>query len=252
MTLSYDGLLYMSASFAFFMFVYKYVVSAALRGCSKAYESLPREKRVGVDTSLMALLHSTLVGSMALYLFLFSDVITPTVIRQEVPLLKLAVCILVGYIMADTSVLVCNPTADVYDWSMFVHHVICLYTGYAAAVSAELPYYQLQWTLMELFNPFNNLRFILKELGQKTSTLYLMNGIALVGMFFLARVAPIPFFWYHLTSIIQSEDFSGVTFSMKVVALVLSPTMHLLNLFWFYKIFTGLLKYLSTKAEKKV
>ncbi|XP_035663665.1 TLC domain-containing protein 4-B-like [Branchiostoma floridae] len=199
----------------------------------------------------MALLHSVLVGSMALYLFLFSDVITPTVIRQEVPLLKLSVCVLVGYTMADTVVLASNPTEDVSHWSMFVHHVICLYTGHAAAASAELPYYQLQWILMELANPFNNLRLILKELGQKTSTLYQVNGLVLLAMFFLTRVAPIPFFWYHLTSIIQSEDFSGVTFSMKVVALVLSPTMHCLNLFWFYRIYRGVIKYFFGNKDKK-
>ncbi|XP_019631523.1 PREDICTED: transmembrane protein 56-like [Branchiostoma belcheri] len=199
----------------------------------------------------MSLFISPLVGFIGLYLFLFSDVIAPDVIRQEVPLLKLAVCILLGYLIADFGIRAANPASDVCDWSMFLHHVLTLYAGHSSAASADLPYYQVLWTLMELPNIFNCLRVILKELGQKTSLIYVLNGLALTLVTFLTNVAPIPLFWYHMIPLVQSEAFSEVTFGMKVATFVLSPIMHILQCFWFFKVCRGAFEYFFGKTVRK-
>ncbi|XP_078662618.1 TLC domain-containing protein 4-B-like isoform X2 [Branchiostoma floridae x Branchiostoma belcheri] len=221
MALNSGDLICITASFACFVSLYKFVIPAALGRVSKKYNSLPDVRKVCVKE------------------------------RQEVPLLKLAVCILLGYLIADFGIRAANPTSDACDWSMFLHHVLTLYAGHSSAASADLPYYQVLWTLMEIPNIFNCLRVILKELGQKTSLIYVLNGLALTLVTFLTNVAPIPLFWYHMIPLVQSEAFSEVTFGMKVATFVLSPIMHILQCFWFFKVCRGAFEYFFGKTVRK-
>ncbi|KAI8489486.1 hypothetical protein Bbelb_329290 [Branchiostoma belcheri] len=214
MALNSGDLICITASFACFVSLYKFVIPAALGRVSKKYNSLPDAQALSaLPKSTACLTRAARVGTTRDQNSSHDDrIIFKT--RWSASLASTSSYSLTSSRLtsSDFGIRAANPTSDACDWSMFLHHVLTLYAGHSSAASADLPYYQVLWTLMEIPNIFNCLRVILKELGQKTSLIYVLNGLALTLVTFLTNVAPIPLFWYHMTPLVQSEGFSEVTF----------------------------------------
>lgn len=56
--------------------------------------------------------------------------------------------------------------------------------------------------LMELSTPFVSLRGILSKMGLKTSKLYVINGLIMLGSFFFCRVAMFPYVCYMYSQVV--------------------------------------------------
>jgi len=72
----------------------------------------------------------------------------------------------------------------------------------------------------------------------RKSRLFLLNGIAMAAIFFIARIASIPPYWLKIYSIIgttQSDDLG----KLWIVLISTCFILDLINIFWFYKIFQG-------------
>ncbi|CAH1272606.1 TMEM56 [Branchiostoma lanceolatum] len=184
-------------SFFFHLAVFKWFASPVLRRLWPVFATLPTDKQVSSQNYVMSLIHGAVVGGLGLYAFLFSSL----------PPEK-----------------ICRETA--------VHHVCGLWMAYFGTVDPVIPYFGNLWLMSELSSPFLHLRVLLLNMGQKTSLLYKVNGVALLVVFFLCRILTIPL-WSHLKPHLGTDELYGTRFGLRVGLFVLTPFQHLFNVFWF-------------------
>lgn len=73
---------------------------------------------------------------------------------------------------------------------MYIVHGATCCVGYTmGALMLSLHFYGALFLMWELSTPFVQLRWALHKLGKSETTLYKVNGLAMVATFFLARIA---------------------------------------------------------------
>uniref|UniRef100_A0A670ZWZ6 TLC domain-containing protein n=1 Tax=Pseudonaja textilis TaxID=8673 RepID=A0A670ZWZ6_PSETE len=132
------------------------------------------------------------------FLLTLSPIIHPC--RGDPWLVKLNVAVTCGYLLYDLLLLVryWKTLGD----SLFVcHHLVALYAyGYVLS-RGVLPYFANFRLLSELSTPFVNLRWFLDATGwSRTSRLVLANGLAMMVVFFMVRIAVIPSYYMQVYS----------------------------------------------------
>lgn len=85
---------------------------------------------------------------------------------------------------------------------------------------------------------------ILLRLGHEETILYKIVGVSWVVVFFLVRILPSPYVLYHLVNG-HYAAFSTFEFWSCVCT---TPLPFALNSYWFYLLFTGVVKFLSKRA----
>ena len=103
--------------------------------------------------------------------------------------------------------------------------------------------------MTELSTPFVNLRAILAQHKMTNTKLYSINGIMMALMFFLFRMC---FYYYMIFIVIEKfvfyrsdvfwDTYPKHQYWACYVCMVLYMIMYLLNVYWFSKIFAGLMK----------
>ena len=125
------------------------------------------------------------------------------------------------------------------------HHVFSIFL-WPYALTRGLCAYHINYFLVSEVTNFNmSLRWILSALKMSDTTLYLVNGLAWIPLFFSVRVAVIP----RLFASFVGSDWSVFTPIQRWVALLTLPIPSMLNLYWSKKIVFGALKFLATGEE---
>ena len=72
----------------------------------------------------------------------------------------------------------------------------------------------------------------------KTSPIFVANGVAMAITFFAVRIAVMPPYWLKVYSVYGTEPFNRLG-HIQLVLVVTCAVLDVINLFWFYKIYTG-------------
>jgi hypothetical protein len=131
---------------------------------------------------------------------------------------------------------------DLGGWDSITHHVIFVMASFAAGWN-KIFCFPFSWLVVgELSTPFLNLRWFLRAVGMKDSSLATINGLLFAITFFIARV--LIFGWGVFEMVI---DFSFIWNKIESVYGVRYVVVNIfaafaLNLYWFYLIVMGILR----------
>ena len=162
---------------------------------------------------------------------------------------NIAVCM--GFLLADTFLMLLYWKNIGGTVGHVIHHAVavtaytlCLHNGY-------LTYFANFRLIAELSTSFLNLRWILSAIGEKNSVIYYYNGLTLTATFFLSRIAVIPYFYYLVYVLIQTDSYKmGVGSSVHIVWIAICIILDILNMAWFRKMVRGILQYLHNDDVK--
>ncbi|XP_063727612.1 TLC domain-containing protein 4-A-like [Symsagittifera roscoffensis] len=131
---------------------------------------------------------------------------------------------------------------------MVIHHIVGLVITQFAMHDRGWLMEKLVFCLMEVANPFINLRFLMLGVDvPKTSNTYLSASLIMIISFFLFRILPIPYIYrggiYKL--ILYPQYGSWAHFWMFTLYVLLS----LMNIYWFYVMLLGLHKTFIRKSK---
>ncbi|KAJ8306487.1 hypothetical protein KUTeg_017032 [Tegillarca granosa] len=94
-----------------------------------------------------------------------------------------------------------------------------------------------------------SLRWMLDALKfSKTSNLFFINGLLMVGSFYAVRILILPFYWYKIYTIYGTDDFIKLGFAQAVM-IVTSIMLDGLNCFWGYRMYLGARKVVKLKLD---
>uniref|UniRef100_A0A803SXP2 TLC domain-containing protein n=1 Tax=Anolis carolinensis TaxID=28377 RepID=A0A803SXP2_ANOCA len=196
-------------------------------------------------------LHALIVGLFCLYILWFDDAVNANPIWGDPWLVKLNVAITCGYLLYDLLLLMryWRTLGD----SLFVcHHLAALYAyGYVLS-RGVLPFFANFRLISELSTPFVNLRWFLDTAGwPRSSWLVLANGLAMMVVFFVVRIAVIPsyyaqvYFWYG------TPEYERLGLWVQLAWIVPSVALEVLNVVWMYRIIRGFYRaFCRSKARK--
>ncbi|KAI8514216.1 hypothetical protein Bbelb_085400 [Branchiostoma belcheri] len=153
-----------------------------------------------------------------------------------------------GRILAE---LVLTLEQQVFGVDILVHHLVSLITGSQAVFVGAMPWHMNLGIMMELSNPFQTIRIVLLELGQKTSQAYVINGLCFVTVFFLCRIATIPLYWYYTLPVILSGRMFQFDWLTIVGALGTHTVFELMSVYWFGKMVRSVLKLVRGEKRKE-
>ena len=123
------------------------------------------------------------------------------------------------------------------------HHFLpVIFWPYCALESRALALV-LFFICTELTNIGQHCRMILLKLGLEENPIYTVIGVSWVVAFFIVRILPSPYLFSHLVNANYSE-FSSYQFWC---VFFLCPLPFILNSYWFYLLFTGVIKFLNKK-----
>ncbi|CAK0787821.1 hypothetical protein CVIRNUC_011043 [Coccomyxa viridis] len=152
-----------------------------------------------------------------------------------------------GYFIYDAAVSIVRYEGLAY----LVHGVIAgvLYTY--GALTGFLSYYGAAFLMWELSTPFVYMRWFLFTLGKTESKAYIINGLLMVGTFFVARNVFGTFmsidFWR-----VSGRELAHPTSSLLPAVLwfyrLSCISLNSLNAMWFYKMLKGAIKVLAGPA----
>ncbi|XP_035688098.1 TLC domain-containing protein 4-B-like [Branchiostoma floridae] len=235
-------------SFIFHLTISEWLSSPLLRKLAPVFVTLPANKQVVLRNSVMSTFHAAIVGGLGVYMFFLYDGLKAEDLWFEMPIFAYASSVAMGYEMADNLLMAMYD--PLRDWKIVLHHAVGIWGCHNVIAQPQALYFGTSWTLFELSTPFINMRLILDALGHKRSHLYKVNGVAMLVVFFLCRVATIPMFFGLIPHIKTGEVYklgSGILINL----FVLSPILYMLNIFWFIKICKGAYRVLFAPKIKK-
>ncbi|XP_066287914.1 TLC domain-containing protein 4-B-like [Branchiostoma lanceolatum] len=185
----------------------------------------------------MSICHAAIIGGRALYMFLFVYGATPLEdLWFQTPFYVNAACFSLAHMAADS--LLMTIYVPLRDWKMILHHAIVVWGCNNAIAGPTVQYVGNTLFLTELSTPFVNMRLILHTLGHRRSLLYKVNGVAMLVVFFLCRIATIPNFFEVIPHMTTGEIYK-IRSGALINIFVLSPVLCAMNVFWFIKMCKG-------------
>ncbi|KAH0628702.1 hypothetical protein JD844_010131 [Phrynosoma platyrhinos] len=250
------GYCIVASSFVAFQFSFSALSPQLSLSLSPSYSTLSSVKQSEWNSRYTTLgcvstLHAIIVGLFCLYILWYDDAINANPIWGDPWLVKLNVAITCGYLLYDLLLLVryWRTLGD----SLFVcHHLAALYAyGYVLS-RGVLPYFANFRLLSELSTPFVNLRWFLDTAGwSRSSWLVMANGLAMMVVFFMVRIAVIPtyyaqvYFWYG------TPEYERLGLGVQLAWIGPSIALEVLNVIWMYRIIRGFYRaFCRAKAHK--
>uniref|UniRef100_U3EQA6 Transmembrane protein 56-B n=1 Tax=Micrurus fulvius TaxID=8637 RepID=U3EQA6_MICFL len=233
------GYCIVAGSFVAFQFSFSALSPQLFLSWSPSYSSLPSVKQNEWNSRCVSTLHAVIVGLFCLYILWYDAAVNVNPIWGDPWLVKLNVAVTCGYLLYDLLLLVryWKTLGD----SLFVcHHLVVLYAyGYVLS-RGVLPYFANFRLLSELSTPFVNLRWFLDAAGwPRTSRLVLANGLVMMVVFFMVRIAVIPSYYMQVYSWYGTPEYERLGLSVQLAWIGPSIALEMLNLIWMYRIVRG-------------
>ncbi|KAK1572507.1 hypothetical protein Q3G72_033772 [Acer saccharum] len=214
--------------------------------CFKGYGNLSYAKKVEWNNRGFSTFHAIVVAFSSLYLLLLSDLFKEDydelIINRTSAVSETILGISLGYFFTDLAMIIWQYPA-LGGLEYVLHHGLSMYSIILALISGQAQIYILMVLFSECTTPFVNLRWYLDVAGQKNSTLYVFNGIALFLGWLIARVILFIYLFIHMA--IHFDQVKQVFPLGFYCLLTVSPVLFAMNSFWFWKIAKGLIKTLS-------
>lgn len=167
----------------------------------------------------------------------------------QTPSSLLAMRIFLGYIVSDTVISLYYNSR----WSGWIangiHH-FCVGLVWSQALLGEYTHgVAVVLMTMEITTPCVNLRWFLTKMNENNGMLYLVNGIAMVVMWFIFRIVGYIFAAWLLYNQREGLLSEKIPILNRVVFLGTFSIGFMLMVFWFYKMVAGALKVLRKSAD---
>lgn len=127
------------------------------------------------------------------------------------------------------------------------HHVLPVLLWPFAVLSHRANPMVLFYVLTEITNLGQHGRMLLLKLGYEQTTLYKWVGTSWVVVFFLIRILPSPYMLYHLLR----GDYAPYSALEFGITIFFCPLPFILNSYWFYMLFAGVIRFLTKRDRKR-
>lgn len=212
-----------------------------------AYKGLPQLKKMEWNNRGFSTFHAFIVAAGSFYLVVLSDLFAEnshgeSIVKKKSVLSDTMLGISTGYFLSDLGMILWYyPVLGGLEYVL--HHGLSMFSIILSLISGQAQIYILMVLFSESTTPFVNLRWYLDVAKQKSSKLYICNGIALFLGWLVARIFLFIYFFVHMYHHFDQvrEIFPLGFYSILVV----SPLLSAMNLFWFWKIAKGLVKTLT-------
>ena len=205
-------------------------------------------KKLSLFHSLPAsTLHAVFCTGMVVYLLWSGSMGTNRVFSKS-PLGFATMQITLGYLVADF--LICLSDRHLRaDRFMLMHHAFGI-IGISLGLycQGKFMYFIVSRQISEFSTPTVNLFVLLLMLDKRDSSLFVFNSLAMIFAFFLCRLLLLPWFWIEMVQTLSKPASTLVPLHLRVWTLVTYVIFDTLNLWWFWKMLKGALKFF-TKAK---
>ncbi|XP_072954406.1 uncharacterized protein [Typha angustifolia] len=217
----------------------------------KGYDGLSKMQKIEWSNRGFSTFHALVASAVSFYLLVLSDLFNEDahgglIVDRNSWLSDSIFGISLGYFLADLGMILWFfPSLGGKEY--ILHHGLSMYAILLALLSGKAHIYILMVLFTEATTPFVNLRWYLELAGQKNSNLYIYNGVALFFGWLVARILLLTYFFTHMY---LHFDQVKTIFPLGFYSLLTVPsTLALMNLYWFWKIFKGMVKTLSKKRR---
>lgn len=157
-----------------------------------------------------------------------------------------------GYFMAD-----CVGTLSDQelrkDRAMIAHHIVSIIGLFLGLYyQGKFMFFVVYRLITESSTPFVNLFVLLRILKKQNSKLFVVNSILMIISFFACRVYPIWWHWKVTISTHLDPEVVILPILVRAWTIFTYVVFDALNVFWFYKMSKGALKYFIKKDKKVV
>lgn len=219
----------------------------------KGYNKLSKSQKIEWNNRGFSTFHAIVAAAISLYLLVLSDTFKEgnsddLLVNRKSVLSDSMFGISLGYFLADLGMILWHFPALGGKEYIF-HHAVSMYSFLLALISGKGHFYILVVLFTEFTTPFVNLRWYLDISGQKTSMLYIYNGVALFLGWLVARIL---FFIYFFIHMYLHFDQVKTIFPLGFYSMLLVPSLlSVMNVLWFRKILRGMIKTLSRKRHEQ-
>ena len=202
-----------------------------------------------VNTLAMSTLHAVIV-SLATFYILANGCMENRVF-SKCPLGFTIMQLSLGYFVTDF--INCLLDEELRkDKSMLAHHLVGI-IGICLGLyhQGKFMFYIVYRYVAESSTPFVNLFWLLRVLKKQQSTLFVVNSLLMVAVFFACRIAPIPWHWKQFIATLMDPAVVLLPWYLRLWTLLTYVVFDTLNFLWFRKMFKGSIKYFL-KSDKRV
>ncbi|EEF35964.1 conserved hypothetical protein [Ricinus communis] len=215
--------------------------------CFNGYGKLTKAQKIEWNNRGFSTFHAIVVASASFYLLMLSglfdeDSHDELIINRSSDISNSVLGVSIGYFLADLAMILWYfPALGGLEYVL--HHGLSMYSIILALLSGQAQIYILMILFSESTTPFVNLRWYLDVAGQKSSKLYVSNGVLLFLGWLVARIILFICFFTHM--FIHFDQVKKV-FPLGFYSLLsVPPVLGVMNVVWFWKIARGLIKTLS-------
>ncbi|XP_067892936.1 TLC domain-containing protein 4-B [Heterodontus francisci] len=248
---SLDWLIVAVTSFTVFQIMFHYLSARISVIFCKGYYILTDDQKTEWNSRVVSTFHALVVGLLCLYLLWFDDAVNADPIWGDPTLVKLNVGLTAGYLISDFLLILWywKAIGDIY---FIIHHSTALYAYYYVLGQGMLPYFANFRLVAEFSTPFVNQRWFFEALGYpKTSMPNIINGLLMMIVFFLVRIAVMPPYYHKMISTFGTEAFYKLGLRAQFAWIVASICLDVMNIMWMYKIGKGCYKVLLACKKKQ-
>lgn len=235
-------------------------VHCALRPVVRRFPAIPPLDRGDWLNRVCSITHATVTGGLSVYA-LCTEASSAAVARSILRLapapvdyvhgssaiLELLMPWTLGYFFYDSIIMAIDPV--VYMTAMAVHHAGALVVWPIALHGRLCHVYVLYMLSTEVSSVLlHPAVFYLPKHGLGGTPVHITVGLALVAVFFVLRVLPVPFLLYSWWA--SREAFFALPAPYFWTAAVSLPVPLVLNVFWFSLLVNGALKQLAKASSK--
>ncbi|KAJ4719260.1 transmembrane protein 56-B [Melia azedarach] len=221
--------------------------------CFMGYGKLSSSQKLEWNNRGFSTIHALFASVASLYLLLFTDLFSEDyhdelIINRTSSVSERVLGISIGYFLSDLAMILwCYPALGGLEYVL--HHGLSMFAIILSLVSGQAQIYILMVLFTECTTPFVNLRWYLDVAGQKSSKIYICNGVALFLGWLVARILLFIYYFIHMT--IHFEQVKQV-FPLGFYSLLVIPfALAAMNVFWFWKIARGMIKTLSKASHSR-
>lgn len=132
--------------------------------------------------------------------------------------------------------------------AMNIHHACALISVTISGFTGKGHVYVLLAMSTEVTTPLVNARWLLDKAGLRQHKIYLLNGLAMMVMWFFDRILFLAFYFFPL--LYKHRDELVLLNSIyRVFLLSIPPLLTVLNVFWFGKMVKGAMRLLKQKKS---
>ncbi|VAH21086.1 unnamed protein product [Triticum turgidum subsp. durum] len=214
----------------------------------KGYASLNNMQKIEWNNRGMSTVHAIFITVMSVYLVFFSGMFSdqldgPVTVRSS-SLSSFTLGVSIGYFITDIAMIYwLYPALGGMEY--VIHHMLSLMSTMYAMLSGEAHVYIYMGLITETTTPGINLRWFLDVAGMKNSKAYLVNGVAMVITWLVARIILFMYLFYHM--FVHYDQIKKMNTFGYFLVLTAPCIIFVMNVLWFSKILKGLKKTMAKR-----